>query len=58
MNPVLDDETYSFEERLEMAKIFLALNETKITDLKVQLDNEKSTRAWIQDQSSNYRMGL
>lgn len=58
MNPVLDDETYSFEERLEMAKIFLALNETKITDLKAQLDNEKSTRAWIQDQSSNYRMGL
>lgn len=58
MNPILDDETYSFEERLEMAKIFLALNETKITDLKAQLDNEKSTRAWIQDQSSNYRMGL
>ena len=58
MNDILDNESYSIEERFEMAKELLSIKDQQIQRLLAQLDNEKSTRDWIQDQSSNHRMGL
>lgn len=58
MNDILDNESYPFEERLEMAKELLAMKDKQIQRLEAQLDNEKSTREWVQDQTNYKRMGL
>lgn len=58
MNDILDNESYPVEERLEMAKELLAMKDKQIQRLEAQLDNEKSTREWVQDQTNYKRMGL
>jgi hypothetical protein len=58
MNDILDNESYPIEERLEMAKELLAMKDKQIHRLEARLDVEKTTRDWIQDQSSIHRMGL
>ena len=58
MNNILDNESYPVEERLEMAKVLLEMKNREIQRLTSRLDQEKSTREWIQDQSSDKRMGL
>jgi hypothetical protein len=58
MNDILDNESFPVEERLEMAKVLLEMKDRKIQQLTLQLNQEKSTLAWIQDQASGNRMGL
>jgi hypothetical protein len=58
MNDILDNESYPVGERLEMAKVLLEMKDREIQRLTSQLNREKSTRAWIQDQASDKRMGL
>lgn len=58
MNDILDNESYPVEERLEMAKVMLEMKDKEIRRLTSRLDQEKSTREWIQDQTSDKRMGL
>jgi hypothetical protein len=58
MNDILDNESFPVEERLEMAKVLLEIKDRKIQQLTLQLNQEKSTLAWIQDQASGNRMGL
>jgi hypothetical protein len=58
VNNILDNESYPVEERLEMAKVLLEMKNREIQRLTSRLDQEKSTREWIQDQSSDKRMGL
>lgn len=58
MNDMLDNDAYPVEERLAMAKELLLMKDRQIQQLLSQLDDEKSTRDWIQDQSGNQRMGL
>jgi hypothetical protein len=58
MNDILDNQSYPVEERLEMAKVLLEMKDREIQRLTSQLYQEKSTREWIQDQSSVNRMGL
>jgi hypothetical protein len=58
MNNILDDQSYSVEERLEMAKVMLEMKDREIQRLVSRLNQEKSTRDWIQDQASIQRMGL
>ena len=58
MNDILDNESYPVEERLEMAKVLLEMKDREIQRLTSQLNQEKSTLEWIQDQASDKRMGL
>lgn len=58
MNTILDDESYPVEERLEMAKVLLEMKDKEIYQLKMAIDQTKSTLDWIEDQSGNKRMGL
>jgi hypothetical protein len=58
MNNILDNESYPVEERLEMAKVLLEMKDREIQRLTSRLNQEKSTREWIQDQASDKRMGL
>ena len=58
MTDILDNESYPVEERLEMAKVLLEMKDREIQRLTSRMDQEKSTREWIQDQASNKRMGL
>jgi len=58
MTDILDNESYPVEERLEMAKVLLEMKDREIQRLTSRLDQEKSTREWIQDQASDKRMGL
>ncbi len=58
MNNILDNQSYPVEERLEMAKVLLEMKDREIQRLTSRLDQEKSTREWIQDQASDKRMGL
>ena len=55
---ILNDESYSVEERLEMAKIMLEMNDKEIQRLSRKLNDEKSMKDWVQDQSGYNRMGL
>ena len=58
MNDILNNESYSVEERLEMAKVMIEMKDREIQRITARLDHEKSTRDWIQDQSGDKRMGL
>jgi hypothetical protein len=55
---ILNDESYSVEERLEMAKVLLEMKDKEIQRLSRKLNDEKSMKDWIQDQSGYNRMGL
>ena len=57
MTPILDDESYPIEERLEIAKVLLEFKDNQIKRLTLRLNRETSTRDWIRDQSSDHRMG-
>jgi|TARA_R110000782_G_scaffold13413_7_gene39575 hypothetical protein len=57
MNDILDSELYPIEEKLEIAKILLAMKDQQLQKLTAQLHAVQSNHAWIQDQSSNHRMG-
>ena len=58
MNNILDNDSYPVEERLGMAKVLLEMKDREIQRLTSRLNQEKSTREWIQDQASEKRMGL
>lgn len=58
MTAILDNGSYPVEERLEMAKVLLEMKDKEIQRLILRLNQEKSTREWIQDQASDKRMGL
>ena len=58
MNELLDNEAYSLEERLEMAKVLLAMQDKCIANLTKKLDDLNANRGWTQDQQSIHRMGL
>lgn len=55
---ILNDESYSVEERLEMAKVLLEMEDELIQRLSRKLNDEKSMKDWDQDQSGYNRMGL
>jgi len=55
---ILNNESYSAEERLEMAKLMLAMKNKQIHRLISQLKKEKFEQEWTRDQSSEHRMGL
>jgi hypothetical protein len=55
---ILNDESYPVEERLEMAKIMLEMKDKEIQRLSRKLNDEKSMKDWVQDQSGYNRMGL
>ena len=57
MNNILDDTAFPLEERLEMAKVLLEMKDKEIQRLKAAVNNEKSIRDWIVDQSTDHRMG-
>lgn len=58
INPILYDQSYSVDERLEMAKELLKLEVLEVDRLSAQADDIRSQLAWIDDQTSNKRMGL
>ena len=58
MNPILDDESYSVEDRLEMAKEMLKLKDMQINQLEYALDKFESAESWKMDQAGYKRMGL
>ena len=58
MNPILNDESYSVEERLEMAKELLRMHVKHIDKLVAQADEIRTRLAWIEDQAGDKRMGL
>jgi hypothetical protein len=49
MNKILDNEAFPVEERLEMAKVLLEMKDKEIQQLKMVIDQTKSTRAWIEN---------
>ncbi len=55
---ILNDESYPVEERLEMAKIMLEMKDKEIQRLSRKLNDEKSMKDWVQNQSGYNRMGL
>ena len=58
MNNILDNESYPVGERLEMAKVLLEMKDKEIQRFTSRMNQEKSTREWIQDQAGSKRMGL
>ena len=58
MNEILDNPAYSLEERLEMAKVLLAMQYKCIANLTKKLDDINTSRGWDYDQNSIHRMGL
>ena len=58
MNPILNDESWSIEDRFEMAKILLAIQVEENAKLTKQIDELRSEASWIQDQTGYQRMGL
>ena len=57
MNELLDDTSYSLEERLEMAKVLMAMQDKCIDNLTKKLDKLSGGRGWSDDQRSIHRMG-
>jgi len=49
MNKILDNEAFPVEERLEMAKVMLTMKDKEIQQLKMVIDQTKSTREWIEN---------
>ena len=49
MNKILDNEEFPVEQRLEMAKVFLEMKDEEIQQLKMVIDQTKSTREWIEN---------
>jgi hypothetical protein len=58
MNPIVEDETYSIDERLEAAKILLSMKDKEIAKLKERLSKVECDRDWTIDQAGYHRMGL
>lgn len=58
MTSVVNNESFSIEERLEIALALLELKELEIVQLKSQLDTLKSDRGWEIEQAGYQRMGL
>lgn len=57
MNTLLDDETYTIEARLEAAKILIEMKDKQIKHLEDLLFENRSTQAWI-DQDTYSKTGL
>jgi hypothetical protein len=49
MNSIIDDDTYSIEERLEMAKILLSMRDKEIVRLETEITKLKSKPAYRSD---------
>ena len=57
MYEVLDDESYSIDDRLKTAKIMLQARDLQIDELILKLEKVKSAQGWIQEELSNRTMG-
>jgi hypothetical protein len=49
MNKILDNEAFPVEKRLKMAKVMLTMKDEEIQQLKMVIDQTKSTRDWIEN---------
>ena len=58
MNEILDDEAYTLEDRLWVAKELLKIKDLQIEKLNNDYESMKTCRSWEQDQNSIHRMGL
>jgi len=58
MSSILDDESHSVEDRLEIAKEMLKLKDLAINQLEYALDKFESAESWKMDQSGYKRAGL
>ena len=58
MNPILNDESWSIEDRFEMSKILSSIMVEENAKLMKQIDELRVEASWIQDQTGYQRMGL
>ena len=58
MNPILNDESWSIENRFEMSKILLVILIKENAKLTKQIDELRGEASWIQDQTGYQRIGL
>lgn len=58
MMSFLDNELFTVEQRLEAAKMMIAIQDESIIALEKLLEYERSTKAWAVDQEGIQRMGL
>ena len=58
MNEIINNTAYSVDERLEMAKEIIKMQQTQIDQLTKKWDDLNNEQSWDDDQHSSHRMGL